>query len=136
MTGLLLAALALSNAVFTVTWDEANGGLDSLVLNNDSDRMNWIEGTDTWGTLRWLKRDISWKTDPARELWLDTQKFAFAGMRPEGRAVVSTYTIRPTERGERADPFVNDMDVVLYMAMCSGLLGAYGDTTMAEGQRK
>ena len=92
MTGLLLAALALSNAVFTVTWNEKDGGLDSLVLNDDPDRMNWIEGTDTWGTLRWLKRDISWKTDPKRELWLDTQKFVFAGMRPDGRAVVSTYT--------------------------------------------
>ena len=92
MTGLILAALALSNAVFTVTWNEADGGLDSLVLNGDADRMNWIEGTDTWGTLRWMRRDLSKKVRPKRELWLDTEKFAFTGLRREGNAVVSSYT--------------------------------------------
>ena len=29
-------------------------------------------------------------------------------------------------RGEYADPFVNDMDVVLFLGMGSGLFGDYG----------
>ena len=30
-----------------------------------------------------------------------------------------------TRRGEFADPFVNDMDTALYLAMCSGVFGSY-----------
>ena len=33
-----------------------------------------------------------------------------------------------TRRGEFADPFVNDMDTALYMAMRSGLFGRYGES--------
>ncbi len=33
----------------------------------------------------------------------------------------------PARRGEFADPLVNDMDVVLYIGMCSGLFGDYGE---------
>ncbi len=33
---------------------------------------------------------------------------------------------RAARRGEFADPFVNDMDVVLYLGMRSGLFGEYG----------
>jgi hypothetical protein len=34
---------------------------------------------------------------------------------------------RAARRGEFADPFVNDMDVVLYLGMRSGLFGKYGE---------
>ena len=39
------------NADFTVKWNH-DGTLASLVLNDDPDRMNWIEGTAGWGQLR------------------------------------------------------------------------------------
>ena len=91
MNVLLLAAIVCSNAFFSVTLNEENGGLDSLVLQNDADKMNWIAGTDTWGTLRWLRRDIAWKERPRRELWLDTMKFRFVDLRRDGAAYVSRY---------------------------------------------
>lgn len=39
----------MENGKFTVEFNSDNGGLKSLVLKNDSDRMNWIEGPGTWG---------------------------------------------------------------------------------------
>lgn len=39
----------LSNGVFAVELDSSNGGLSSLRLHDDPDRMNWIEGLETWG---------------------------------------------------------------------------------------
>lgn len=39
----------LKNKLFAISPSDKNGGLASLVLNNDSDHMNWIEGTGTWG---------------------------------------------------------------------------------------
>ena len=35
--------------------------------------------------------------------------------------------LQPARRGEFADPLVNDMDVVMYIGMCSGLFGEYGE---------
>ena len=40
----------MENSQFTVEINPLNGGLASLVLKNDADRMNWIEGLETWGT--------------------------------------------------------------------------------------
>mgnify|MGYP002765078839 FL=1 len=39
----------MENGKFTVEFNSDNGGLKSLVLKNDADRMNWIEGLGTWG---------------------------------------------------------------------------------------
>ena len=39
----------MKNRLFTVEPMPENGGLKSLVLNDDPDRMNWIEGFGTWG---------------------------------------------------------------------------------------
>ena len=41
--------VCLSNGVFAVELDSSNGGLSSLRLHDDPDRMNWIEGLETWG---------------------------------------------------------------------------------------
>ena len=55
-TGILFAILSfaagtyaeelkkMENGKFTVEFNSDNGGLKSLVLKNDADRMNWIEG--------------------------------------------------------------------------------------------
>ena len=60
-TGILFAILSfaagtyaeelkkMENGKFTVEFNSDNGGLKSLVLKNDADRMNWIEGLGTWG---------------------------------------------------------------------------------------
>lgn len=37
----------MENGKFTVEFNSDNGGLKSLVLKNDADRMNWIEGLGT-----------------------------------------------------------------------------------------
>ena len=39
----------MENSKFTVEFNSDNGGLKVLVLKNDADRMNWIEGLGTWG---------------------------------------------------------------------------------------
>ncbi len=45
----LCAAQTLKNARFECAVNPENGGLDSLVLSDDPDRMNWIDGFATWG---------------------------------------------------------------------------------------
>ena len=35
-----------------VTFDRSNGGVASIVLSSDTNRMNWAKGTGTWGTIR------------------------------------------------------------------------------------
>lgn len=45
----LAAGVCLSNDVFSVELNSANGGLTALRLRDDPDRMNWIEGLGTWG---------------------------------------------------------------------------------------
>ncbi len=39
----------LKNSFFEIEINRENGGLDSLVLCDDAERMNWIEGFKTWG---------------------------------------------------------------------------------------
>ncbi len=39
----------MHNRLFSVELRPENGGLKSLVLHDDPDCMNWIEGTGTWG---------------------------------------------------------------------------------------
>ena len=87
------AGVVQSNEQFTVTWDERDGTLASLVLNGDRDRMNWIAGTDRWGTLRRHVMEIDWTR--RRDTWGDTAKFGFAGMHADGADVVSVYTNAP-----------------------------------------
>ena len=83
------AELVRTNGAMTVTWDERDGTLASLVLNGDPDRMNWIEGTDRWGALRYHRMEVDWKKK--RDTWGDTTRFDFVGLRQDGEAVVSTY---------------------------------------------
>ena len=47
---------------FAVEFNETNGGLDSLTLSSDTNRLNWIEGTGTWGTIRAYSPKINWST--------------------------------------------------------------------------
>ena len=82
--------VAKTNDAFVVTWNAKNGGLASLVLRDDADRMNWIEGFETWGEIRTNAREIragGW-TGAA---FLDSEKLAFRGLREEGGRVVSEY---------------------------------------------
>lgn len=75
-----------SNGLFTVTWNRNNGGLDSLVFNKDGDRMNWIDGTGTWGeTLGYSAAKDGW-----------SEKFAFCGISESGESVVSRYRFGKT----------------------------------------
>ena len=39
----------MRNDVFTIEFDRENGTIRSLVLNDDPDRMNWVEGLFEWG---------------------------------------------------------------------------------------
>lgn len=83
------SALAKTNGAFCVEWDVGNGGLKSLVLNNDTNRMNWIEGTGTWGTIRSYDPKIefpSWE-----DSYFNPQLIKFEGMSIEGDEVVSHY---------------------------------------------
>ncbi len=77
--------IARSNADFTVVWNVADGTLESLVLNDDHDRMNWIEGTGGWGQVRAVVQ-TSHFTD-------DSTAFDFTGLRADGEWVVSSYAM-------------------------------------------
>ena len=81
---------AKTNERFVVTWNAKNGALKSLVLRDDADRMNWIEGFESWGEIRTNARKInsgSW-TGAA---FLDSEKLPFVGMREENGRVISRY---------------------------------------------
>ena len=75
-----------ANADFTVTWNAGDGTLASLVLNDDPDRMNWIEGTAGWGQIRLV-------TQFPNRPWLNSTAFRFTGLREEGGWVVSSYAM-------------------------------------------
>ncbi|MBR4611568.1 MAG: hypothetical protein IKO40_02520, partial [Kiritimatiellae bacterium] len=82
---------ARSNKSFTVTWNDDDGTLSSLVMNGDEARMNWIEGTDRWGAIRLHRMEF---IDGA-DTWGDTTRMDFVEMREEGDAIVSTYRLGP-----------------------------------------
>ena len=79
-----------ANADFTVTWDQDDGTLASLVLNDDPDRMNWIEGTAGWGQMRLVAQSpgLAFQNSVA---------FRFTGLREEGEWVVSSYAMADWE---------------------------------------
>lgn len=89
-------SLVRSNDVFTVAWAD-DGTLASLVLNNDTEKMNWIEGTGRWGSVRWMR----WGLDPEKgpHQWHprldDSVPFTFESMCQAENAVVSTYVSGP-----------------------------------------
>ncbi len=60
----------MKNHLFEVSVNPQNGGLDSLILVSDPDRMNWIEGVSVWGI---------------------PQNMDFAGMEENGNTVTSRY---------------------------------------------
>ena len=53
----------MKNNVFSIEISSTNGTLKSLILNDDPDRMNWIEGLSCWG----LPRDLDFKEMTERE---------------------------------------------------------------------
>ena len=92
-------AASRSNESFTVTWNDDDGTLATLVLNGDETGMNWIEGTDRWGAIRLHRMDFEGGIDT----WGDTTRMAFAGMREEGNAIVSTYRLGPIKADVRRE---------------------------------
>lgn len=77
-----------SNARMRVAWNVRNGGLDSLVLADDPDEMNWIEGLKTWG----LVRAFCPREWPESFWHYDARPYlAFQGLEERGEAVVSRY---------------------------------------------
>ena len=44
------AGLAIAANELEVTFDDARGGVKAVVLKDDADRMNWVEGQAEWGT--------------------------------------------------------------------------------------
>ena len=78
----------MENGKFTVEFNSDNGGLKSLVLKNDADRMNWIEGLGTWGVP--------------------------AGMEFLGAEQKDSKSVFRYRRGEFFDPWANDQDFALY----------------------
>lgn len=83
----LAAQIAATNAVMQIEWDEGTGGLRSLVLNGDPDRMNWIEGKRAWGEIR------AYRANLAEICWnyYDVPYMEFRGIVRDGAAVVSHY---------------------------------------------
>ena len=47
-----LADFAGAGGSLEVSFDRTNGGVASIVLSSDTNRMNWAQGTGTWGTIR------------------------------------------------------------------------------------
>ena len=39
----------MQNNFFTIEFNPETGTIRSLVINNDPDRMNWVEGLFSWG---------------------------------------------------------------------------------------
>ena len=137
-----------SNGSFTVTWDDSDGTLASLVMSGDPDRMNWIEGTDRWGAIRLHRMDIDFSN--GTDTWGDTTRMAFAGMRDEGNAVISTYRLGPiradvrrevTAEGlEESYVFTNEASYPVYFLRGHlGILATFNDSyapaSVSETQR-
>lgn len=61
----------LKNLVFIAEIDEGNGGLKSLSLQADPDRMNWVEGTMTWGLMQSLTGFDNYSPIPFKRLTIE-----------------------------------------------------------------
>lgn len=138
--------VVLSNAAMTVTWDGRDGTLASLVLNDDPHRMNWIEGTDRWGALRYHRMKIEKMSDSSG----DTTRFGFVRLERDGGVVTSVYTggviraevrRRLTDAGlEESYRFVNTATWPVYFLRGHlGILATFNDSyapsTTCETQR-
>jgi len=64
----------LKNAAFIAEIDETNGGLKSLCLQNDPDRMNWVEGRMTWGLMQSLTGFDDYFPIPFKSLVLEQNR--------------------------------------------------------------
>lgn len=82
-----LACIALFGESLDVAFDRTNGGVASIVLNTDTNRMNWVKGTGTWGTIR---------------------AYSVTMLGPDGSET------GPAERGEHFDAWSNDQYAGLY----------------------
>ena len=85
------SGIVQTNECFAVSWDEKSGALASLVVNGDSDRMNWIQGFENWGEIRTNVRRIGGKDGLTGAAFRDSEKMPFKGLREEGGRVVSVY---------------------------------------------
>ena len=84
-------AIAQTNEHFTVSWNVVNGALASLIFNGDADRMNWIQGLESWGEIRTNVRRINGKDAWSGAGFRDSEKLPFKGMRMDGGKIVSFY---------------------------------------------
>ena len=124
-----------SNADFTVAWNVNDGTLSSLVLNGDTNRMNWIEGTSSWGQLRLVAQ---FPCTP----YQNSTPFCFKDMREDGEWVVSRYvmdgweTLRAEVRRRVTDEaleekytFFNDATWPIYFRRGDlGILATFNDS--------
>lgn len=85
------AALVRTNEAFVATWNESNGGLDSLVLRGDQAAMNWIDGDETYGVVHAYRFKIDFGTgkDNRRHL----TPFGFERIDVAGDEIVSHYRL-------------------------------------------
>lgn len=85
------AELVRSNGCFTVTWNRANGALASLVLRDDPDGMNWIQGLEDWGEIRTHIRKSNPNLASSGILFEDSEKLPFRELREENGRMISVY---------------------------------------------
>jgi len=85
------AEIAKTNEKFVVTWNMKNGALKSLVLCDDPDKMNWIQGLESWGEVRTNARLVAGPTWWSGNAFADSEKLAFEGMQERDGRVVSRY---------------------------------------------
>lgn len=86
-----MTSVTRANVRFAVSWNAENGALSSLVLNDDPDRMNWIEGFESWGEIRTNVRPVGGKEGWTGAAFRDSDKLPFKEIREEVGSVVSIY---------------------------------------------
>lgn len=50
----------MKNNIFSIAFDKNSGGVSSIILNDDKDGMNWIDGGKIWGLIRNINLDGIW----------------------------------------------------------------------------
>ena len=65
----------MRNNIFSITFDNNSGGVSSIILNNDKDGMNWIDGNKIWGVIRNTNLDGIWGDYKKREKTMELISF-------------------------------------------------------------
>ena len=73
-----------------VTFDRSNGGVASIVLSSDTNRMNWAKGTGTWGTIRAYSGAI--ETPDWSDLHRNPPLMRFESLAVTGATAVARYS--------------------------------------------